>query len=102
MNRFPGTYENLSTTYEDAQNITSDYITVQNSEQSISSLTTSAGQYYQASPQHVADESNDSTEHISIPKVSMTFDSSQNQIVKVEFAGVEIVIKQKSPSTKKS
>ena len=65
VDSFSSTNEsNLSTTYEDAQNMTSDYVTVQNNEQS-------AGQYYQASPQHVTDESNDSTEHISIPKVSM-------------------------------
>ena len=62
---------NLSTTYEDAQNITSDYVTIQNNEQSV-------GQYYQASPQHFADEQNDQndstpavhTEHISVPKIS--------------------------------
>jgi len=82
-------------------NTTSDYATVQNNngQQPISA---SNAQYYQTSLQH--DEhvhQNDFTPtplsaEVSIPKISKRFDSSQNQIFKIEF---EVVIKLQNDQT---
>jgi hypothetical protein len=88
--------------YDNVLNTTSDYVTVRN----IKSTSTSNVQYHQASLQHDEHiQQNDFTPtpyhdnasvEVSIPKVSKRFDSTQNQILKIE---LEIVIKLQNDQT---
>jgi hypothetical protein len=93
-------YDNVS------NNINSDYVTIQNSNVQ-ESISTSNVQYHQASLQHdeQVQQSNDfaptpyydnASTKVSIPKISKRFDSSQNQILKIE---LEIVIKLQNDQT---